>query len=82
MHCFVRSYGWYENDESVYITMEHLPYGDLQKYLSKPLPEREARQIAVQVVEGLKFMHENDYVHRDLKPMVSLIDGPFWASKT
>ncbi|KAK3361781.1 kinase-like domain-containing protein [Lasiosphaeria ovina] len=67
-HCFVRSDGWYELDDSVFITMEYLENGDLQKHLMKPLPESEARQITAQVREGLEYMHDNGFVHRDLKP--------------
>lgn len=52
--------------------MEYLENGDLQRYLTRPLPELEARTITLQVLEGLKFMHENGYVHRDLKPGVSV----------
>ena len=51
--------------------MEYLPNGDLQNYLHSPLSEKEARHIAVQVLEGLQFMHDNGFTHRDLKPAVS-----------
>lgn len=52
--------------------MEYFENGDLQKYLTQPLPETEAKTIASQVLEGLKFMHDNGFVHRDLKPGVSV----------
>lgn len=51
--------------------MEYLPDGDLQKYLHSPLLEEEARHIILQVLEGLQFMHDNGFTHRDLKPAVS-----------
>ena len=70
--CFVKSFGWYENAEAVFIAMEYIPCGDLQKYMTKPLPETEAQQITFQVLEGLALMHENGFAHRDLKPAVSL----------
>ncbi|KAI1208018.1 uncharacterized protein F4807DRAFT_162160 [Annulohypoxylon truncatum] len=82
-HCFVRSHGWFENSESVFITMEYLEKGDLHKYLTRPLPESETRAITSQVLEGLKFMHENGFVHRDLKPgnIMVVTTGPDWFVK-
>ena len=53
--------------------MEYLPLGDLHKYLKDlqgPLPETEAKQIVFQLLEALKFMHDNNFTHRDLKPAV------------
>jgi serine/threonine protein kinase len=52
--------------------MEYLPNGDLHKYLESPLPESEGQIIVSQVLEGLDFMHQNGFAHRDLKPAVSL----------
>lgn len=71
-HCFVKSYGWYDDDESIFIAMEYFPNGDLHKYLGSPLPENECQRIVSQILEGLDFMHENNFTHRDLKPAVSL----------
>jgi serine/threonine protein kinase len=50
--------------------MEYLVNGDLQRYLTAPMKEYEAKQITSQVLEGLTFMHDNGFVHRDLKPGV------------
>ena len=52
--------------------MEYLPNGDLHQYLSSPLPEKESQQIVLQILEGLHFMHDAGFAHRDLKPAVSL----------
>jgi serine/threonine protein kinase len=68
----VRSFGWYENNASVFIAMEYFPHRDLQNYLSSPIPEGEVQEIAFQVLEGLAFMHDNGFAHRDLKPTVSI----------
>lgn len=65
-------HGWYENDDSVFIAMEYIKHGDLGSHLTKPLPNEEAREIVFQVAEGLDHMHKNGFVHRDLKPEVSL----------
>lgn len=51
--------------------MEYLPLGDLESMIGSPIPEAEARTISQQVLEGLQFMHEGKFVHRDLKPGVS-----------
>jgi len=70
--CFVKSFGWYEGAEALFIAMEYLELGDLQHYLlqAPPLPEQEAGEITFQILEGLSFMHENQFAHRDLKPAV------------
>ncbi|KAL2130346.1 hypothetical protein VTI74DRAFT_6572 [Chaetomium olivicolor] len=65
---FVRSYGWYRTDNAVFITMAYCPLGDLQQYLSRPVPEAEAGQITYQLLEGLGHMHDNGFAHHDLKP--------------
>jgi serine/threonine protein kinase len=51
--------------------MEYLEHGDLGRFLDKPFREKEAKDITFQLVQGLNHMHENKFVHRDLKPQVS-----------
>ncbi|KAL4902202.1 hypothetical protein BDW74DRAFT_65635 [Aspergillus multicolor] len=65
---FVKSYGWFEGVDSVFITMEYFELRDLQKHLGQPLPEADAQQISYQVLEGLEHLHANGFAHRDLKP--------------
>jgi serine/threonine protein kinase len=50
--------------------MEYMHLGDLQRYLSQPLPEAEAVVIVRQVIEAVSYMHENGFVHRDIKAQV------------
>ncbi len=52
--------------------MEYCELGDLQGYLSSkpPLPEIQAQEITFQMLEGVRYMHENEFAHRDLKPAV------------
>lgn len=52
--------------------MEYFEKGDLQSYLVKPFPEAETQEVSLQVLEGLSFMHDNGFAHRDLKPGVSI----------
>ena len=73
-HCFIKSFGWYEREEKLFIAMEYLQHGDLEQYLSRipPLPEEAAGDITYQILEGLSYMHDNRFAHRDLKPGVRL----------
>ncbi|KAJ5669166.1 hypothetical protein N7462_010236 [Penicillium macrosclerotiorum] len=80
---FVDFIGWYENDISVFIIMEYMEYGDLDLHLKGPLPENEAREVTLQIAEGLKLLHENGFAHRDLKPANIFVfhKGPDWWVK-
>lgn len=54
--------------------MEYLPYGDLEDHLSNSedlLPQDQVQGIVSQIADGIYFMHENRFAHRDLKPAVS-----------
>jgi len=53
--------------------MEFLPLGDLEMNVvarSGKVSEPEARNIAEQILLGLKIMHAEKFAHRDLKPQV------------
>lgn len=53
--------------------MEYMHYGDLEQYLSDSedlLPHDQVQDIVSQITEGIYFMHENRFAHRDLKPAV------------
>ncbi|OQD83593.1 hypothetical protein PENANT_c016G09617 [Penicillium antarcticum] len=65
---FVKFLGWYESNDFVFIVMEYMKHGDLDSHLKKPLPENEAREITLQLAEGLEFLHDNRVAHRNLKP--------------
>ncbi|KAF9372563.1 Checkpoint kinase 2 [Podila verticillata] len=54
----------------IYIFLQMLTGGDLFDYVVKagPLPNMEAKFVAYQVLQALKYLHERNISHRDLKP--------------
>ena len=53
-----------------YLVMEYLQgqtLGQLMKSL-RPMPESDALKIASRICDALQYLHENDVIHRDLKP--------------
>ncbi|KAL2835994.1 kinase-like domain-containing protein [Aspergillus pseudodeflectus] len=68
---FVKFYGWYRDLHYLYIAMEYLPYGTLDRHMRREMSEPEIRLITVQLLAGLDSMHKGEYAHRDLKPEVS-----------
>jgi protein kinase len=41
---------------------------DLIRERPVPFPEEEIRKLMIQILQGLVYMHNNGYFHRDLKP--------------
>eukprot|EP01022_Parablepharisma_sp_SALTPOND_P012070 TRINITY_DN1541_c0_g1_i1.p1 TRINITY_DN1541_c0_g1~~TRINITY_DN1541_c0_g1_i1.p1 ORF type:complete len:577 (-),score=55.72 TRINITY_DN1541_c0_g1_i1:5153-6883(-) len=66
----IELYRCFEDDECVYLLMELCKNGDLFTFLKSKgaLPEAEARWLFKQIVEGVKYLHDNQIIHRDLKP--------------
>eukprot|EP00056_Hartaetosiga_gracilis_P004710 m.77549 g.77549 ORF g.77549 m.77549 type:complete len:578 (+) comp11920_c0_seq1:151-1884(+) len=65
-----------ENEEKVYMVMEHLPAGELFDYIVAQgrLQEDVARELFRQVVAGVAYCHSEGFTHRDLKPENMLFD--------
>ncbi|KAG4434684.1 hypothetical protein IFR05_009830 [Cadophora sp. M221] len=83
---FVGFLGWFQDTESVYLAMEYVPMGDLEdnvKTQGGMIEEVGVKDIAMQILEGLKIMHLERFVHRDLKPKNVLVcrGPPHWWVK-
>ncbi|KAI0419351.1 kinase-like domain-containing protein [Xylaria grammica] len=72
---FVEFYSWYESNDALFIAMEYCQHGDLRQFVKDhgAIIEVDVQKITDQVLQGLMFMHENNFAHRDLKPANILI---------
>lgn len=68
VHRFIEFYSWYESHDYIYLAMEYIPCGDLESCIEAGLTESDVRQIAYQVLDGMRIMHDLDLAHRDIKP--------------
>lgn len=50
--------------------MEFFSHGNLRQYLHVERSESDAKAITRQLLEGLSFIHQEGFAHRDLKPEV------------
>ena len=64
----VRIYEFYESNNCFYIINEFCAEGELYNYINNSkLTEEQLSVIFYQVFSGLKYLHENNILHRDLK---------------
>ena len=70
----VKFYTEFQNDNFKYIAMEYCDGGSLDKNLydyinryGKAFPENLVRKLMKQILSGVKVLHENNIIHRDLK---------------
>ncbi|KAG0687108.1 spindle assembly checkpoint kinase [Pichia californica] len=68
-------YGWFQDDQNVYLILEYAAYGELYKILTKMkrIDDKLASYYIYQVAMALKHLHEKHLIHRDLKPENILI---------
>ena len=70
-------YDWFEENNTVYIIMEFISGKSLYAILQEEgtLSETRIKKYFTQIVQALKVIHGNKFLHRDIKPDNILIDG-------
>ena len=64
-------------NEILYLVFEYIGL-NLYEYLTKQtqeIPELKIRNIIYQILQGLAYMHKQNFFHRDMKPENILING-------
>lgn len=63
--------------------MEYFKLGDLERFITTELTEKDAKVIGRQLLEGLQVLHWYHLAHRDLKPtnIFVAICAPDWWIK-
>lgn len=65
-----------QEDDMYYIVMEYVEGMTLKQYINEhaPLDVKEAVDIAIQICDALDHAHQNELIHRDIKPHNILIN--------
>ena len=66
----IKIYGRFAYKNYLYNIMPYCEGGELTQLINSNnyLSEKRIKEIFIQIVEGVKFIHENNVIHRDLKP--------------
>ncbi|EYU32016.1 hypothetical protein ABFS82_02G153300 [Erythranthe guttata] len=72
----LRLYGWFHDDERIFLILEYAHGGELYKELRKlgNLSERKAATYIASLTQALAYCHEKHVIHRDIKPENLLLD--------
>jgi hypothetical protein len=67
-------YSYFHDNKHIYLILEYANNGEFYKYLSSnnsnhsQINEETCKHFIIQIMKGLKYMHERFIIHRDLKP--------------
>lgn len=80
---FVKIFGWWEDEKSIFLPMEYFEASDLSRNKELIRDESDIRVISQQLVLGLQCMHSLNIIHRDIKPQNVFVvrQRPTWHVK-
>ncbi|KAL8733230.1 MAG: hypothetical protein Q9166_002247 [cf. Caloplaca sp. 2 TL-2023] len=80
---FVKIFGWWEDDKSIFLPMEYFQESDLSKNKDFIRDEDDIQVISRQLAIGLNQMHSLKIIHRDIKPQNVFVvrQRPTWQVK-
>lgn len=72
----LRLYGWFHDDERIFLILEYAHRGELYRELRKHrrFTEQQAATYIASLTNALAYCHENHVIHRDIKPENLLLD--------
>lgn len=67
----------FQDRETLYLVMEHMPGGDLRYHICKRkrFNEDETRFFIACIFLGLEYLHSQNIIHRDIKPENLVLDS-------
>ncbi|WCJ22823.1 Aurora kinase [Euphorbia peplus] len=72
----LRMYGWFHDEERVFLILEYAHGGELYSDLKKQgyFSEKQSANYIANLANALAYCHQNDVIHRDIKPENLLLD--------
>lgn len=71
----LRFFGWFKFETRGYVVLEYVSGGDFKDYIQKNTLSAQHYAYFKQLCQAVKWCHEHDICHRDIKPQNALIDS-------